>query len=127
MGLLKPDTTPEIPVVFSDTGRGQFNGRQIPKMRLWVLGGRTAVIVTPGPDGKGVTRTEYRVDEGTSLARDKKVVVSLYPDENPETPPTPLVLDINCGCSFGAVANVGPVDGPHRIVAIRSQDWWTPK
>lgn len=126
MGFLAKDPAlvNQIGVVATDIGIGQFNGRQIPKMRLWVLADRTAIVITPAEGGTKILRETYRVESGTLLRREKKMVVNLYPAEDAEQA-TPLLLDSNgCGCGFGIVSNAPPTDEPHFISNVRAEEWW---
>ncbi len=122
MGFLKADPQVQVNVVASGLGRGQYAGRQIPKMRAWILEDKNVVVITPAADGKNIERTTYPIDSGTWMRRDQKMVLNLVGIDNEVSP---MLIDMKgCGCGFGAVANTGPVDGPHFISTVRSPDWF---
>lgn len=126
MGYMK-DTSIEIKVVASGLGRGQYAGRQLPKTRVWLLETRQAVVITPAADGRSVQRETYDIESATHLVRDEKMIINMSTPGS-DSPATPLVLDMKgCGCGFGVVANAAPMDVPHRLMTVRSPDWYEEK
>lgn len=124
MGFMR--TAPERPTVETvATASGKVTllnseaGTQVahwPKARLWILADRTAVVVW-SPDGKTVERTAHDVVASSHDRRARMMTVQTTAGLT-ITAPTG-----GCGCGMGVVGSAGPVEGPYKVVRIRTPDW----
>lgn len=127
MGFLAPaQQAPEVLVVATAMGKANIRpDAESPatgawaKARLFVLEDRTAVLVTPGPGPREVTRTSYLV-AGSDWASASQTLTVVTDDGSI------ITMDARgCGCNMGMVGSAGPVDGAYRLSKVRAPEWHT--
>lgn len=121
MGFLgaAQDTRQEFLVVVSARGKLDLDGEHYGKARVFVLEDRTVTVVTPVKP-RGLEWRTYTVESSTWNPPSKLLTVTFAGDNGG------LALDAGgCGCGMGAVGNAGPIDGPYKLVKVRSPEWHT--